>query len=84
MAIPTAQRVISILWPSFLVAAAATVVFFSLFDPADLLAGTTYAGTDRLTAYSIGFLAFWLLAAGSSLLTCYFQRPLKRDTTPRT
>ncbi len=79
MAISRTQRVISILWPSFLVAAGATIVFFSIFDPAALLALTPYAELDRLAGYSIGFFAFWLLAAASSLLTCYFQRP----TTPR-
>ena len=73
--IPTIQRVIAVLWPAFLVAAAATVVFFTAFDPKDLLAGRGGPEVSRLGAYTIGFFLFWMLAALSSLLTCYFQRP---------
>jgi hypothetical protein len=68
------QRITNILWPSFLVAGAADVVFFTLFDPLELF----YAGEPliegRLAAYTVGFFAFWLLCMGSSMLTCYFQR----------
>jgi hypothetical protein len=53
-----------ILWPSFLAAGMAEVVFFTVFDPSDFDAG-------RLAAYSIGFFLFWALAAASSALTCF-------------
>lgn len=73
--IPKIQRIIAILWPSFLTAGVATVLFFTAFDPKELLAHTRFADTSRLGAYSVGFFLFWLLTATSCLLTCYFQRP---------
>ena len=73
--IPPIQRLIAVLWPSFLTAGAATGAFFTLFDPADLLALTSYPDLSRTAAYSIGFFLFWLLTAGTCALTCYFQRP---------
>lgn len=73
--ISTMQQVIAVLWPAFLVAAAATVVFFTAFDPHDLLAGRGGPEVSRLGAYTIGFFLFWMLTSLSSLLTCYFQRP---------
>lgn len=69
-----AQRVIWILWPSFIVGGIATVVFFTLFDPRELALFGSELSVSRLAVYSIGFFAFWLLAATSSALTCFFQR----------
>lgn len=78
--IPIIQQVIAILWPSFLVAGTATVVFFTAFDPQDLL-----LEISRLGAYTVGFFLFWLFAGASSLLTCYFQRPCdKQKSTTNT
>ena len=71
----TLRRFIVILWPSFLTAGIATVVFFTALDPVDFLAHTRLAGSSRLGVYSIGFFLFWILTALTSLLTCYFQRP---------
>ncbi len=85
MAIPRIQRVVSILWPSFIMATAATIVFFAVFDPYDLIAPTWFPNLSRLGAYSIGFFLFWLLTAASCSLTCLFQRPigqLNRNVTP--
>jgi hypothetical protein len=69
---------ISVLWPSFLMAGLATVIFFSVFDPMWLLADTRWAEVSRLGAYTVGFFLFWLLTASSCMLTCYFQRPCDR------
>lgn len=70
----TAQRLIHVLWPAFIVAGVAEVVFFTAFDPAEL----SFLGRDitlaRTTVYSVGFLVFWGFAAASSALTCFFQR----------
>lgn len=63
-----------VLWPSFLVASAATGVFFTLFDPADLLVFGREVDMGRMAAYTIGFFAFWALGAASSLMTCFLQR----------
>ena len=63
------------LWPSFITAGIATVLFFMVFDPGELVANGMLPAVSRLGAYSIGFFLFWLLTASSCLLTCYFQRP---------
>ena len=60
------NKAMLIVWPSFLAAGVAEVVFFTVFDPADLEVG-------RLAAYTVGFFLFWLLAATSSTLTCLLQ-----------
>jgi len=73
---PTIQRVIAILWPSFLTAGMATVLVFTAFDPQELAASKGYTEpVSRLGAYTIGFFLFWLLTLSSSMLTCYFQQP---------
>ena len=72
---PKSQRLVAVLWPSFLVSGVATVLVFVMFDPRPLLANTDWAELSRLGAYSIGFFWFWLITAASSWLTCYFQRP---------
>ena len=76
--IPVIQRVIAVLWPSFLTAGVATALFFTVFDPLDLAALTNYPDITRTGAYSIGFFLFWLLTATTCALTCYFQRPCDR------
>jgi hypothetical protein len=73
--IPKIQWVISVLWPSFLVAGVATIVTFTAFDPAEISACIGGPEISRIGAYSLGFFLFWLMTSLSSLLTCYFQRP---------
>lgn len=73
--LPTVQRMAAVLWPSFLTAGVATVVFFTLFDPLELGLISGLPVSSRLAGYSFGFLSFWLLTASSCALTCYFQRP---------
>ena len=68
------QRLIPILWPSFLVAGLADLVFIALFDPLEMLYRGEAQIEHRLGAYSVGFFVFWLLGISSSALTCYFQR----------
>jgi hypothetical protein len=70
--IPRGQQAISILWPSFIVAIVASGVFFSAFNPRDLIPYNLDIQVSPLAAYSIGFLLFWLLALLSSLGTMYF------------
>lgn len=79
---PRIQKIIAILWPSFLTAGLATVLFFTAFDPHTLLLDTAYADLSRLGAYTIGFFLFWLLTGSSCLLTCYFQRPCAFQAGP--
>ncbi len=72
--IPKIQWIISVLWPGFLVAGAATIVTFTVIDPRQI---SECGGPDisRTGWYSVGFFLFWLMTALSSLLTCYFQQP---------
>ncbi|ABI57222.1 hypothetical protein ACN2MM_10135 [Alkalilimnicola ehrlichii MLHE-1] len=64
-----------VIWPSFLVSALATWVFFLAIDPSDLHAAT-FPGWEigRQTGYSIGFLMFWAVSAGASFLTAVLVR----------
>ena len=68
------QRLMWILWPSFIVGGVAESVFFTLFDPSDLSIFGESLGLSRLAVYSLGFFFFWLFAAASSALTCFLQR----------
>ena len=70
--IPHTQQAISVLWPSFLIAIVATGVFFSAFNPRDLVPFNLDVDVSPLAAYSIGFFLFWVLAAISSYGTLYF------------
>ena len=72
---PRIQRIISVLWPSFLFAGAATTIFFAIFDPHTLMAPTWFPNLSRLASYGVGFFIFWALTASSSLMTCFFLRP---------
>lgn len=72
--IPTIQKFIAVLWPSFLVAGLETIVFFTLFDPLDVF--TEYDVT-RTGAYSIGFFLFWGFSILPCVLTMYFAKPCK-------
>lgn len=68
------QRMIHILWPSFLVAGVADIIFTTLFDPLEILYRGEALVQHRIGAYTVGFFVFWLLGIASSALTCYFQR----------
>ena len=70
--IPRSQQAISVLWPSFIMAIVASGVFFSAFNPQDLIPFNLDIDVSPLAAYSIGFLLFWLLAFLSSFGTLYF------------
>jgi len=77
--IPFVPRVITVLWLSFLMAAAATGVFFSSIDPLELKYCIDYPEVSRTAAYTIGFFLFWLLTASSSLLAVFFTYPAALD-----
>ena len=68
------KQLIWILWPSFIVAGAALAVFFTVFDPQDLRFFGEPLEVSRTAVYSVGFFLFWLFAAASSALTCFFQK----------
>jgi len=76
---PSVQRVIAVMWPSFLAAVAATVVFFTLFDPVELALLLGVPGFSSLGGYTLGFFFFWIVTAVASWLTVYFARPCHRE-----
>jgi hypothetical protein len=68
------QRVLWVLWPSFLVAAVAEMIFFALFDPVDLHLFGVPIEAERMPVYTIGFFLFWAMTAASSALTVFLAR----------
>lgn len=70
--IPRAQQAIAVLWPSFISAIIATGVFFSAFNPKDLVPFNFDIDVSPLAAYSTGFFIFWIIALISSYGTLYF------------
>lgn len=78
------KHIIWILWPAFIAAGIAEIVFFTAIDPQQLYLLGRPVALSALATYSIGFLMFWLLCAGSSLMT-YFMLPAKvKDTLDTT
>lgn len=60
----------AVLWPAFLTAAAATMVFFANIDPATLRAQTLpNLPISREAGYAVGFFMFWAIGIASSALT---------------
>jgi len=70
--IPRIQQVISVLWPSFATAIVATGIFFSAFNPRDLVPFNLDIDVSPQAAYTMGFFVFWLLGIASSYGTLYF------------
>jgi hypothetical protein len=69
-----AKRLMYVMWPSFLVAAAACGVFFTVFDPRDLHVFGQPVEAAREVIYTIGFFLFWAMAIASSALTSFLER----------
>ena len=70
----SSRKLIWILWPSFIVAGAAEGLFFTAFDPQELILFGEPVAWSRTAVYSLGFFAFWAVTAASSALTCFFQK----------
>ena len=68
------KSIIWILWPAFLAAGITEVVFFTAIDPQQLLLLGQPIKLSPMATYSIGFLMFWLICAGSSLMS-WFMLP---------
>lgn len=74
-----------VLWPSFLIASAASVLFFAAVDPA-LLRGAgprLFANLDREAGYALGFFFFWAIGAAASSLSVFLTRASERQATRR-
>ena len=68
------KRLLWVLWPAFLVAAVAELVFFAIFDPADLRLFGAPVEIGRMPAYTLGFFFFWGVTSAASALTVFLQR----------
>ena len=81
--LPVVQQIVSVMWPSFITASAATIIFFTLFDPTDLGRIGGFPDLTRIGGYTIGFFSFWLLTSISCAMTCDFRRPTHRHNTKK-
>ena len=68
------KRAILVLWPSFIVGGIGEIVFFTVFDPAELYLFGEVTSLSRLAVYSIGFFLCWAFAAASSGFTMLLMR----------
>ncbi len=82
-AMPFSQQAIALLWPSFATAIVASGVFFSAFDPRDLVPFNLDFDPSPLAAYTIGFFLFWLIGFLSSLGTLYLALVNSRTLAER-
>ncbi len=74
-----AQRIMTIVWPAFLVAGVAELVFFSIFDPFELHFFGSPLGLSREAIYAMGFFGFWGLGIASSTLTLFLRGDLSDE-----
>ena len=82
--IPVIQRVVAILWPSFITSGIATIIFTTAFDPEVIFVDYDIS---RLGVYTISFFLFWLFGAVTAITTCFFLKPCsvgKRTTNNTT
>ncbi|MFO1323215.1 MAG: hypothetical protein U1F15_04040 [Burkholderiales bacterium] len=75
----TGQRIMWIVWPAFLMAGVAELVFFSLFDPFDLHLFGAPLEMSRESIYAMGFFGFWGLGIASSALSLFLESPPHGD-----
>ena len=65
------QRLMQVVWPAFLMAGAAELVFFAIFDPFELHFFGRTLDWSREAVYALGFFGFWGLGMASSALTLF-------------
>lgn len=75
------HKAIGILWPAFLVAGVAEMVFFSLFDPVEMHFLDASNELSRTTVYSIGFAFFWGIGVAASVLALWLRPPQGTNDT---
>lgn len=76
---PLGKRLLRLLWPAFLVAAAAEAIFFAVFDPFDLHFLGAPLEMSRLAIYTMGFFGFWGLGFASAALAAYLDGEFGRS-----
>lgn len=70
----SSTRIMSVLWPSFLLACVLEMLVFGLIDPGDLFHTETSLEMTRKTTYALAFLVFWAVTGASSALTLWLTR----------
>ncbi|HQR09919.1 MAG TPA: hypothetical protein PLW68_01225 [Casimicrobiaceae bacterium] len=76
----TTRRLMWVIWPAFLVAGVAEIIFFSVFDPFELHFFGNSLEMSRQGIYTMGFFGFWGLGVASSALTMFLAAT--SDATP--
>ncbi|WP_422507390.1 hypothetical protein [Stenotrophomonas sp. GZD-301] len=70
----------AVLWPSFIAAGLASLVFFAFVDPLRLREiSFPQQAISRELGYTVGFFMFWAVTAAASALTGFLLRPPQRD-----
>ncbi len=64
----------AVLWPSFISAIMAEGLFFSVFDPNDLMLVGGHLEFEPIAAYTIGFFFFWTVCSIASMISLYLVR----------
>ena len=73
------QDLAAVLWPSFLAAGVATMLFFAFFDPVELYPAMAIPfELSRMQGYGLGFFFFWLITAASSAMSVFLARTAHR------
>ena len=70
----TGRRIMQVVWPAFLMAGVAELVFFSVFDPFELHFFGHPLDWSRQAIYALGFFGFWGLGIASSSLTMFLAQ----------
>ncbi|MFO1310744.1 MAG: hypothetical protein U1F41_01630 [Burkholderiales bacterium] len=76
------RRIMQIVWPAFLMAGVAELVFFSIFDPFELHFFGQPLDWSRQAIYALGFFGFWGLGIASSSFTMFLAETDSRPVAP--
>jgi len=76
------RRAMQVVWPAFLTAGAAELVFFSIFDPFELHFFGQPLDWSREGIYALGFFGFWALGIASSALSLFLAQTNEPDIAP--
>jgi hypothetical protein len=74
----TAQRLMCIAWPAFLVTVLLEALVFTVIDPMDLNYVAEGYEMSRQGFYTLAFFVFWGVIAISSALSVFLMSPPKR------
>ena len=67
------RRIMWVLWPSFLVAAAADGLFFSAVDPVEMHLFGGEVELSRQAIYTLGFFGFWATGILASAMAVFLN-----------